>query len=462
MTTYPMTPAQNMHYLWIRDYGTQQVSGLSIVAALQAPMDFSLMEKTIREEYKRSGCLRVQFTAPDKKKQVKQYIVPADTDMGKIELMDLSGMTKEESDHTMQLWAYNTFDGDDIPLCEFKLVKLPDGFNGFFLHMDHRLIDSAGLFMLVRDLFGVYAHYALDYPLPDMPADFEEVLKADLEKAANPKRAEKDRKFWIGQLDELGEPLYSDIQGPSVLEAARKRHRKPELRAADIEMKDLMVAVKDYYLEPEPSRQVMEFCKSHEISPTNLLLLTIRTYLSKMNNGQEDITVENFVSRRSTADEWTSGGSRTITFPCRTVFSADTDFMTALKEIQKHQNLSYMHSNFDPEMIRAEMRKRYKTPKNTTYVSCYLTYQPLTADAGDSGLPPVPLYFHWFANGAATKKMYLTVTHTARGEMDFSYHYQTAHLTEPEVEKMYYYMMRILFKGITEPNLTLGEIMDRI
>ena len=36
---YPLTAAQNMHYQWIKEYKTQQVSGLSIVAAFQADID---------------------------------------------------------------------------------------------------------------------------------------------------------------------------------------------------------------------------------------------------------------------------------------------------------------------------------------------------------------------------------------------------------------------------------------
>lgn len=55
--------------------------------------------------------------------------------------------------------------------------------------------------------------------------------------------------------------------------------------------------------------------------------------------------------------------------------------------------------------------------------------------------------------------MYLTVSHTARGGMNFSYHYQTAHLCEHDMELLYYYMMRILFKGIAEPDRSIGEIM---
>ena len=49
--------------------------------------------------------------------------------------------------------AYETFDGDDIPMCEFTMLKLPEGYNGFFVHMDHRLIDSCGLVVMIGDLF---------------------------------------------------------------------------------------------------------------------------------------------------------------------------------------------------------------------------------------------------------------------------------------------------------------------
>ena len=234
------------------------------------------------------------------------------------------------------------------------------------------------------------------------------------------------------------------------------------LRAADIELKNLFVEVKDYQLEPEPTKNLIDFCMNHQLSMTNLLLLGIRTYLSKVNNGQEDITIENFISRRSTHDEWTSGGSRTIMFPCRTVISPETDFLSAAYEIQNVQNRIYMHSNYDPALIEEEMRRRYHTPENTTYESCYLTYQPMPVQVDNPHLAGIGQHAKWFANGAATKKMYLTVSHTANGGMNFSYHYQTAQLEEHDMELLYYYMMRILFKGIAEPDMSIGEIMEQV
>ena len=457
---YDLTAAQKLHHNWIQKYKTQQVSGVSIVASLKSALDFGLLKKCIQLEIERYGCMRIRFTKPDEKGEVKQYIVKKDT--RDIPIKDLSGMSLAEADDLMQQWAYETFDGDNIPLCDVTMVKLPEGYNGFFIHMDHRLIDSCGLVVMINDLMQLYTHYRFKSEYPKDLADFEEVLVKDLKKANNEKRFAKDKKFWEDQLDALGEPLYSDIQGPSVLEEARKLHGNEHLRAADIEMKNLFVEVKDYYLEPEPTKNLIDFCMNHQLSMTNLLLLGIRTYLSKVNNGQEDITIQNFISRRSTHDEWTSGGSRTIMFPCRTVISAETEFLAAAYEIQNMQNRIYMHSNYDPALIKEEMRRRYHTPENTAYESCYLTYQPMPVKMENPHLINIPQHSKWFANGAATKKMYLTVSHTENGGMNFSFHYQTAHLEEHDMELLYYYMMRILFKGIAEPDMSVGEIMKQV
>ena len=153
---------------------------------------------------------------------VKQYIEKQDS--RDIELKDLSGMESlAKADELMQQWAYETFDGDNIPMCEFIMLKLPEGYNGFFLHMDHRLIDSCGLVVMIEDLFQLYTHYRYGTACPQELVDFETVLKKKiLQKRAMKSVLQKTKKFWDDQLDALGEPLYSDIQGPSVLEGARK------------------------------------------------------------------------------------------------------------------------------------------------------------------------------------------------------------------------------------------------
>ena len=181
---YPLVAAQKMHHNWIMDYGTQQVSGVSVVASLKVPLDFAVMEKCINLEFKRYGCMRLQFTKPDENGEVQQYI--ADYEEKEIPIRDLSDLPSlKEADDLMQQWAYQTFDGDDIPMCEMFMMKLPEGYNGFFVHMDHRLIDSCGLVVMVNDIMQLYTHYRFNSPYPHDLADFEEVLIKDINKATN-------------------------------------------------------------------------------------------------------------------------------------------------------------------------------------------------------------------------------------------------------------------------------------
>lgn len=197
--TYPLTAAQNMHYRWIREYKTQQVSGLSIVAAFQFDVNIETLKKCIELEKQRYACLRLRFTKPDENGEIQQYI--ADYEPEDLEVKDLTGMSLQEADDIMQKWAYETFDGDDIPMCEFRIVKLPGRYTGFFVHMDHRLNDSVGVAVMATDIMNLYMHFAKGAEYPAPLADFEKVLISDLEKASNEKRVARAKKFWDEQLE---------------------------------------------------------------------------------------------------------------------------------------------------------------------------------------------------------------------------------------------------------------------
>ena len=457
---YPLTASQLIHYRWIKQYHTQQVAGISVVASLQIQLDFELLQKCIRMEIERCECLRVRFTKPDSKGSISQYIVNSDD--RDIPFVDLSNMSMNKADEIMQKWAYETLDLTDSPMFTVTMLKLPDNYYGFFLHVDHRLLDSAGIIIMMNDLMELYCHYSFNTPFPDAPASYTETLEQDIRRATTPHRFNDDKNFWDNLLDKYGEPLYSDIQGKEVLENSRKKHHNDTLRSADIEMDNLKVAVKDFYLETDSSNRLIDFCKNNKISMTNLLLLGLRTYLSKVNDRQEDITIENFVSRRVTPKQWTSGSSRTMMFPCRTVIPSSTSFINAANIVQDMQNHVYMHCNYDPALIQEEIQKRYHTPDNTTYESVYLTYQPLPSKAMNPIIASIPQHSIWFANGAATKKLYLTVSHTGSGEMQFSFHYQVAHLNDHDMELVYYYLMRILFAGIGSPEKEVDEIISEV
>ena len=425
---YPLDVGQMLQYLPIRETGTQRCCNISIFSGLQTEIDFDLLKRCIQDEFRRYECLRLRFTAPDENGFVQQYI--ADRDDRDVPFIDLSNLTMKEADAFLQEKTYEEFNAPEIPMVEITMVRMPEGYNGMYIHIDHRLVDSSGLIVMVNDIMELYCHYRFGSEYPKPLASFEEVLISDLKKAKNEKRRAKDEKFWHDYLTENGEPIYSDIKGSRILQESRKKHGNKSLRAADVETVDRSVGVADFHLEPEATQKLMDFCMMHGVSMTNLR---------------------------------TCGGSRVLSFPLRTIISPDTEFLDALYEIQNVQNKIYLHCNYDPVAVDKMLKELYGAPDNTEYISMSLTYQPMPVRMQNEHLAGINTRSVWYPNGAATKRIYLTVTHSSNdGGLIFDYHYQKAVLSYDDIQRLYYYMMKMMFRGVDEPDVTIGELISTV
>ena len=56
--------------------------------------------------------------------------------------------------------------------------------------------------------------------------------------------------------------------------------------------------------------------------------------------------------------------------------------------------------------------------------------------------------------------LYLTVSHRPDGGLDFCFEHQTGVVTPEKLEEIYYYLCRIIFRGIEDCTRTVGEIID--
>ena len=75
-TLFPLTSSQRMLQQALEEFGTAQILTIGVCISLHAPVDFSLLEKCLKEEVRRLECLRVQFTPPHRDSGIRQYIVP--------------------------------------------------------------------------------------------------------------------------------------------------------------------------------------------------------------------------------------------------------------------------------------------------------------------------------------------------------------------------------------------------
>ena len=455
---YPLSSAERLMYDMVTGFPHwPQILNISALLTLQAPIDFEILRQALELEYARNESLRLRFTEPAKDGLPRQYIVEKET--ASPQFLDLSGKSEEEAVAVLQRDAAEPFARVDSPMHAFTMVKMPDGYNGIYVKMDHMITDSSAIILMINDVMEVYCHLAFGTPLPHAPTSYLASLKRDLQREKDQKRLEADRAFWEHTLD-LGEPIYTDIAGSRRLREAQMETHNPRLRAAFQETEKIDVGQYSYYLEPEPAARLQEFCRGQGISMDSLLMMAIRTYLSKVNGGMTDITVRHYLSRRASALNRFCGGVRIHMYPCRTVLGAQTGFLEGSRAIQQMQARIYRHADFDPLLLRKMMAKRFHHGENMTYEGVALTYQPLPLRLKNERISGLPYKVRWLTNGSEAQPLYLTVMHTTDFCLEFYCRYQKNTCSAKDVELFYYYLMRILFAVVEKPGRTIGDVIS--
>lgn len=459
-TLYPLTSSQRMLHQALNEFGTAQVLTIGVCISIHAPVDFSLLKKCLIEEIDRLQCLRIQFTQPDREGEIRQYISAGCTP--NISFENLKDKSTPEIKALMTHWSTLGFEDPDAPLFRFVMVSLPDGWNGVYLCIDHRIMDSCGLISMMKDTLGLYSHYLYKTPLPPMPASYEEALLADLKQEQNHERREKDRAFWLQQLA-CGEPIYTDITGLAKLEQSRIHHGHNNLRAADRIIRPMDGGMERFTLPKQDTAQLLSYCRRHSVSMTDILLMSMRTCLSHANGGEPDVSIRNYVSRRSSRQNRTCGGCRIHCYPCRTVITPDVSFLDGIRQIKTYQRGVYRHCDYDPAAVNQLFSDAFGMPPLTTYEGAALTCQPLPLSFATPFLKLVPLHVDWFSNKADIQKLYLTVMEAPGSVgLDFYFKYQTAELEPSDIATIFAKLSKILAFGTGNEDLTVGEIMERL
>ncbi|MCM1167808.1 MAG: condensation domain-containing protein, partial [Ruminococcus sp.] len=405
--------------------------------------------------------MRLRFIE-DEDGTLYQYVVPFDErEPG---FFDFSGWREEDANAEMERWTTIPFKRCNSPMNAVVMIKFPGGYNGVYLRVDHMTMDSSSLIAFDKLVLELYCARMYDYPEPKPLRSYIEAVVKDLEYEKKDSTAYKsDEAFWKEQIEDENEPMYTDFTGPGRLITQRRESGNPELRSAVVISKDPSAAISVYHLEEEPSARLMKFCAENRVTMAGLLLMGLRTVLSKFNNNEKDVSVKTCVARRGTLLEKYSGGTRIHFFPLRTVMEPETAFIDGIKAIQLEQNKIFRHANYDPIEYTMKRSQYRKFTPGASYESISLTYQPLTIRERDTDLPDIDYKTFWYSNGVAAQPLYLTVMHRPEDNgLNFNFEYRKDVVTEQEMEFLYYYLCRILFRGIEDKSRTIGEILDMI
>ena len=460
MKCYPLTAAQRIHNYTIK-YAPPQVLCIGTGLYFQAELDFNVLKESIREACMRMESMRVRFTE-DEEGNVYQYITPfEDRDFP---IVDFSAWNEEDAHKEMEKWTREPFPRFNSPMNKIVMVKLPNGYNGVYLKVDHMIMDSSSLIAFDRDVLEIYTSRLFDREPPKPMMSYIKQLEKDLEYEQGSAAQKKDEEFWLNEIHR-DEPIYTDFAGPGRLEEWRKLTGNPDARSAMVVSKNPEAGISVFHLEEEPSGRLMDFCQETNTPMVCLLLMGLRTCLSKFNNNEKDISLKTCIARRGTLLEKRSGGTRIHFFPLRTIIEPETTFEDALKIIQSEQNRIFRHANFDPILNTMLRGRELKLAPGASYECMSLTYQPLTLkqQQGSAEEMNIPYKSMWYSNGAAGQPLYLTVMHRVEDNgLAFSFEYRYDAVTPQEMEYLYYYLCKVLFRGIEDKTRTVGEILDMI
>ncbi len=458
MKCYPLTVAQSMHNYTIK-FCPCQVLNIGTGLYIQHEVDFDVLREAVRESCNRIETMRLRFVKDDDD-TIYQYIVPSEDRY--FRFVDFSNWKEEDAHKEMEKWTQIPFERFNSPMNDIVLVKLPNGYNGLYFKVDHMTMDSSSIIAFNRDVLEIYCAKKYNTAMPKPMMSYFKQVEKDLAYENDSPAKKKDAEFWQSELDK-SEPMYTDFNGMGRLITQRRESGNPDLRSAYVITKNPEAAISVYKLEEEPSARLMKFCQENNVPMATLLLMGLRTVLSKFNNDEKDVSLKTCIARRGTLLEKRSGGTRIHFFPIRTIIEPETTFMEGLQIIQAEQNKIFRHANYNPIALTMQRAKHYKFAPGASYESISLTYQPLTLQHDTPDMPDIPYKSMWYSNGVAGQPLYLTVMHRPEDNgLNFNFEYRKDAVTEYEMEYLYYYLCRVLFRGIENKERTLGEILEMI
>lgn len=459
--TYPLTTAQQFHFYYSQYCPKKELLNVGASLTIEVEIDVEELKRAVKKAYERNEFMRVRFTYDKEEEKWYQYIV--DEEEREIEFVDFSDKSVEEADEVMTAWTRVPFDKEDAPLNRVVIIKLSNGYEGLYFAGDHRMVDAQSMIGFLRDVIELYCNSKYEgIPYPADMKSYIAQLEKDFAYEANSKAQQRDRAYFHKLIEE-SEPIFTGITGKKRLEQAAEMTGNPNQRSAISSSGDFEAALDIFHLEEEPTKRLMDFCEREHVSLQVLLIMGIRTCLQKLND-QDDVSMQVAYARRATLLEKKSGGTRIHSMPFRTVISTDKTFLEGIHEIRDRQNEVFRYVNFNPVEYLQHRQEFYKNQPGFGYESISLTYQPATLrEKGLTQLGDIKYTSKRYGNGLYSDGCYLTVSHRPEDNgLDFLFEHQTKAYTREELEYFYYYICKIMFKGIENPQLSIGDILKLV
>ncbi len=452
---YPLISSQQTMYYMIKFSIHKSVMQIPTSITVNQKLDMDLLKKAVNIEIERNDCMRLRFFKLDK--EIRQHFLP------KVVLNDIPVKhfaTKEEMQSCLEADAQKPVRWLKDEIFRIILFTTPEGHTGVYLNASHIIMDALACGVFYGDLLAVYNALSKGEELPEPLYPYEDAIKADIAYLADTARYEKDKKFYYDYWTQNGEPFYAGIHGPAFLEKMRKKTKNPDLRVpAAYDMIHDKCEIVRYHVEPVQAKKIFDFCMETKNAPENLVMLGMRTHASAINYRTPDTLMLPLCSRRVTYKTKRMGGCLAQPLQVHSIIEEDKTFREALAYMFSLRTQLYRHSNFPYMHTRVMQQKifNFKTSQGPSFMM--YTWLPLYLPLDDG----IKIEFAGYNPGRYIMPLYaFSLPTQSDGGMDFYYMYRPNLISAENIDALHKNCVRVMVEGIENPDITIGELMDRI
>ena len=433
-----------------------EAGNIPISVLLEKDVDLELMRRALDIEIQRNDSLRnrVRFTLSG----IRQSF-PKTKKLGEIPFDDLCGKTEEE--FTAYIRKHNSkplavFRGRSFRLRFFRAPNGRYGIHGVFSHV---AMDATAVLLFYRDLIAVYLALRDGRELPPPLGRFEDILKKELEIFSNKEKKARTVKFYEEYLSTGGPAFYAGVDGMRELNRERAKRRDPDFRSVNMihPFSDRSATLK-LRVDKETVEQMEAFCGANRVSLQSLFQFGMRTHLSAVNGRTEDVSLFVIVSRRATLADMNAGGSKAVAHVMRTIISENTTFAKGLAEVERCNMKLFHHADYSSLDEVYQQARMEKIPKTYTTLPLLFTCFPKEMLRVPEGMD---CEFFGMGTGHFVYGLYvMLIPDLKNGGYDIYYEYQTKRISREDILGLHENMIRAIKKGIEDPDITLGRLMD--
>lgn len=452
---YNLIHSQEMvQYMWKYSVHKQSTQ-IPLAIAFEEELDLSILARAVNVEIERNDCLRLRIFRDGLK--VKQYFLD-EYKLDKILYKEFS--SKEEQVSYFDGVAsskLDVFGGETFRIIFFRTFENK---YGIFITVSHMMMDFVAVFMFFKDLIAVYDSLKNGTPMPKPLAKYEDIIKKEQDDPVLEERIARDAKEldeWMAK-DRI--PFYNAVNGTRVLDLQRKL-----LHNKDMTMPHIYLPVLDSthfikcHLSDEDSKKISDFIKENNLSAEWVIQLGFRIYFSKLNRHTNDTLFWVLCPRRRTVKEKRCGGTLASPMPWREIIDDNSSFIDTVRQLSESQIFLFRHSDVPFTEVRQMERDRYGLSLMQTANSMMFSYLP----AGENAFGDRKYDFSAYNFGHYVMPLYtLAMQEASSGRYVFSYIHRTFLTKDEEVLSFHDGVVRAILAGVSEPDKTIGEILEEI